>query len=256
MKRLLTLIAGAAASVMAFAATSPEVRASAAEDLRSVSPALAEYAKSRLQDDVWKRPGLTLRDKSLITVAALVARGQTAEMASQMSQALDNGVKPSEVSETLTHLAFYAGWGEAMTAVPIAREVFRRHGVQTSDLPQSGGSRLPLNEAAEKQRATQVEANVGPVSPGVVQYTGDVLFKDLWLRPALSPRDRSMVTVTSLIANGQVAQISYHLNRAMDNGLTQREAGEMLTHLAFYTGWPNVFSAIPVFKTVFESRPK
>lgn len=63
-----------------------------------------------------------------------------------------------------------------------------------------------------------------------------------------------MVTVSSLIANGQVAQIAYHLNRAMDNGLTQTEAGEMLTHLAFYTGWPNVFSAVPVVKAVFESR--
>lgn len=81
-----------------------------------------------------------------------------------------------------------------------------------------------------------------------------MVFRDLWLRPALAPRDRSMVTVSSLIANGQVAQIAYHLNRAMDNGLTQTEAGEMLTHLAFYTGWPNVFSAVPVVKAVFESR--
>ena len=100
-----------------------------------------------------------------------------------------------------------------------------------------------------------MQSDVVSVSPGVVQYTGDVLFNDLWLRPALAPRDRSMVTVSSLIANGQVAQMPYHLNRAMDNGLTQTEAGEMLAHLAFYAGWPNVFSAIPVAKTVFESRP-
>jgi 4-carboxymuconolactone decarboxylase len=100
-----------------------------------------------------------------------------------------------------------------------------------------------------------VQASVGPVSPGVVQYTGDVLFKDLWLRPALAPRDRSLVVVTALIANGQVAQMQFHLYRAMDNGLTQAEAGEMLSHLAFYVGWPNVFSAIPVAKAVFEGRP-
>ena len=76
-----------------------------------------------------------------------------------------------------------------------------------------------------------------------MQYTTDVLFRDLWLRPDLAPRDRSLVTVSALIANGLVAQISYHLNRAMDNGLTPTQAAEVVTHLAFYAGWPNAFSA-------------
>jgi len=83
-----------------------------------------------------------------------------------------------------------------------------------------------------------------------------VLFRDLWLRPALAPRDRSLVTVSALISLGHVAQISYHLNRAMDSGLTQAEASEVLTHLAFYAGWPNVFSAVPVAKGVFDKRPR
>jgi 4-carboxymuconolactone decarboxylase len=89
-----------------------------------------------------------------------------------------------------------------------------------------------------------------------VQHTTDVLFRDLWLRPALAPQDRSLVTVSALITSGQVTQISYHLNRAMDNGLTQRQASEVLTHLAFYAGWPSIFSALPVAKEVFEKRAK
>jgi 4-carboxymuconolactone decarboxylase len=89
-----------------------------------------------------------------------------------------------------------------------------------------------------------------------VQNTTDILFRDLWLRPDLAPRDRSLVTVSALIASGQVAQMPYHLNRAMDNGLTQEEASEAIAHLAFYVGWPNVFSALPVAKDVFEKRPK
>ena len=93
------------------------------------------------------------------------------------------------------------------------------------------------------------------MAAGVVQYTTDLLFRDLWLRPALTPRDRSLVTVSALIASGQVAQITYHLNRAMDNGLTKSQASEVLTQLAFYAGWPNVFSALPVAKAVFEKRP-
>jgi 4-carboxymuconolactone decarboxylase len=81
-----------------------------------------------------------------------------------------------------------------------------------------------------------------------------VLFRDLWLRPDLAPRDRSLVTISALIASGQVAQLGGHLTRAMDNGLTQPQASEVLTHLAFYAGWPNVFSALPVAKDVFEKR--
>jgi len=89
-----------------------------------------------------------------------------------------------------------------------------------------------------------------------VDYTGDLLFKDVWLRPDLAPRDRSLVTVSALIASGQVAQITYHLNRAMDNELTRPQASEVLVHLAFYAGWPNVFSAVPVAKEVFEMRAR
>jgi 4-carboxymuconolactone decarboxylase len=78
----------------------------------------------------------------------------------------------------------------------------------------------------------------------------------LWLRPDLAPRDRSLVTISSLIALGQVAQLTSHLNLGMDNGLTQPEAAEVIAHLAFYVGWPNAFSALPVAKDVFEKRPK
>ena len=87
-----------------------------------------------------------------------------------------------------------------------------------------------------------------------MQYTTDVLFRDLWLRPDLALGDRSLVTVAALIATGQVAQITFHLNKAMDNGLTSEQAGEVVTHLAFYSGWPNAFSAVSVVKDVIEKR--
>jgi 4-carboxymuconolactone decarboxylase len=109
---------------------------------------------------------------------------------------------------------------------------------------------------AEAKRATQVQANFGETSQGVVDNTTNFLFLDLWLRPALAPRDRSLVTVAALVASGQIAQIPYHLNRALDNGLTREEASEVLTHMAFYSGWPTVFSALPVFKEVFAGRAK
>jgi 4-carboxymuconolactone decarboxylase len=226
------------------------------EDIRSVSPALEKYARGTIQEDLWKRPGLTPRDRSIVTVAALVARNQTVEMPRHIVLALDNGVKPAEISELVTHLAFYSGWANAMSAVAVSKQVFAQRGIGADRLPAASPQPLPLNEAAEAQRATGVQQNFGQVALGVVHYTADLLFKDLWLRPDLAPRDRSLVTVSALVASGQVAQIPYHLNRAMDNGLTQEQASEVLTHLAFYAGWPNVFSALPVAKDVFEKRPR
>jgi len=226
------------------------------EELRTVAPALEKYAQEAVLGDLWKRPGLSLRDRSMLTIAALIARDQTIELPFYLDLALDNGVKPSEISEIITHLAFYAGWANAMNAIPAARSIFRTRDIGAEQLPPASGPQLPLDEAAETQRATRVGQQFGQITPSLVQYTTDVLFRDLWLRPGLAPRDRSLVTVSALIATGQVAQITYHLNRAMDNGLTQQEAGELLGHLAFYAGWPNAFSAAPVVKEVIEKRPR
>ena len=226
------------------------------EDVKAVSPALEHYTKGPLLDGVWKRPGLSPRDRSVVTVAALIARIQTIEMPFHFALALDNGVKPSELSEIITHLAFYAGWANAMSAVAVAKDIFHQRGIAADQLPPAKEKLSPIDEAAETQRSTQVSDNFGAVSPGLVQNTTDLLFQELWLRPALTPRDRSLVTVSALIAAGQVAQVTYHLNRAMNNGLTQEQTSEVLTHIAFYSGWPCAFSALPVVKDVFEKRQK
>ncbi len=225
------------------------------QQIRDVSPALDKYTREAVIGGLWQRPGLSPRDRSVITLAALIARNHTPEMAFHVNNALNNGVTAAEISEIITHLAFYAGWGNALTAVAITRDVFAERGIAAADLPEATPVPLALNAEADAQRAAGVEQNVGPVSSGVVEYTNGLLFQDVWLRPELAPRDRSLVTVTSLISSGQVAQVTYHLNRAMDNGLTQAEASELLAHLAFYAGWPNVFSAVPVVKDVFEKRP-
>jgi len=226
------------------------------DDIRMVAPALEKYTQGRLFGEVWKRPGLSPRDRSIVTVAALIARNQTIEMPYYVNLALDNGVKPREISEIITHLAFYSGWANAMSAVAVAKDVFAKRGIGADQLPQALPALLPLDEAAEAQRAARVGEQFGTVAPGIVQYTTDVLFRNLWLRPDLAPRDRSLVTVSALIASGQVAQVPYHLNRAMDNGLTQAQASEVITHLAFYVGWPNAFSALPVAKDIFENRAR
>lgn len=222
--------------------------------VRQVSPALDRYMQATLFGDLWTRPDLSPRDRCIVTWAVLIARNQMTELESYLDLALDNGVTPGEVSEIITHLAFYSGWANAMSAVAVAKDVFAQRGIEVDQLPAASPQLLPLDRAVEDNRATRVQQDVGPVSQGLVQYTSDLLFHDVWLRPGLAPRDRSLVTVSALIASGQVAQIPFHLNRAMDNGLTKAQASEVLTHVAFYAGWPNAMSAVPVVKGVFESR--
>jgi 4-carboxymuconolactone decarboxylase len=256
-------LAAAALSLSVAAATAAHAQGSSTnsalpdlmiEALRAVSPALEAYTTEELYGEVWQRPDLSARDRSIVTVASLIARNQTADMPAEFNRALENGVTPAELSEIITHLAFYAGWGNAMSAVAVTQEIFAERGVGAEQLPTANPELLPLNEEAEAQRERMVQEEHGAVSQGVVDNTRDLLFRDLWLRPALEPRDRSLVTVSALISAGQVEQMPFHLNRAMDNGLTQAEASEVLTHLAFYAGWPNVFSALPVARKVFQAR--
>ena len=94
-----------------------------------IAPALGDYTDNVLFGDVWERPGLSKRDRSLITVATLVALYRTNELPYHLKRALDNGVSRDELIEVITHLAFYAGWPTANTAVTIARRVFEEHGV-------------------------------------------------------------------------------------------------------------------------------
>lgn len=226
------------------------------EQVKSVSPALASYTENLVLDDLWGREGLSARDRSVVTVAALIARNQQVEMPNHIRFALDNGVTAAEISEIITHLAFYSGWPNAMSAVGVAAGVFEERGIKTEELPKPSPELLPLDKVAEDNRQAFVQEQYGDVSQGVVDYTEEALFLDLWLRPALLPRDRSLVTISALIAAGKVEQVPFHLNKAMDNGLTKAQASEVLTQLAFYAGWPNVFSALPVVKDVFTQREK
>lgn len=87
-------------------------------------------------------------------------------------------------------------------------------------------------------------------APKLADLTDDVLFADVWERPGLSSRDRSLITVAALVALGRDAQLTGHLRRALDNGLTCDELAEAVTHLAFYAGWPTAMSAVSVLATV------
>ena len=104
----------------------------------------------------------------------------------------------------------------------------------------------------QQKEQTRAQQLMGDFAPKLAELTDDVLFGDVWERTELSPRDRSLITVAALIANGNTEQLPSHLNRAKANGLSETELAEMMTHLAFYVGWPRSISAIMVAKETFK----
>jgi 4-carboxymuconolactone decarboxylase len=98
------------------------------------------------------------------------------------------------------------------------------------------------------------EKMIGDFAPKLVELTDHVLFGDIWERPELSKRDRSLVTVAALIALNRPDQLRFHLGRALENGLKKEELIEVITHLAFYSGWPNAMSAILIAKELFSKK--
>jgi 4-carboxymuconolactone decarboxylase len=101
----------------------PQPTSPAREAIRGTVPKLAEISDTLIYGDVWERPQLSKRDRSLITVAALLAMGREKQLEGHLGRALANGVTKDEISELITHLAFYAGWPAAMTAALVAKEV-------------------------------------------------------------------------------------------------------------------------------------
>ena len=102
------------------------------------------------------------------------------------------------------------------------------------------------------QQPTSAQKAFGSIAPALADYTDQVLFGDVWTRPGLSLRDRSLVTVACLVSLYRTNELPFHMKRALENGLTRDELIEAVTHLAFYAGWPNAMSALPIAQRVFD----
>lgn len=103
---------------------------------------------------------------------------------------------------------------------------------------------------------TAAREGFGDVAPALAEISDKILFGDVWLRPGLSPRDRSLITVASLVALYRTNELPHHVKRALDNGVTRNEIVELVTHLAFYSGWPTAMSALPIIRHAFEESGK
>ena len=107
--------------------------------------------------------------------------------------------------------------------------------------------------ASKRQLMTSRE-RIGDIAPKLAAITDDVLFGDIWERPGLSKRDRSLATVAALVAMNRSEQLAWHLERALINGVTKDELVEVITHLAFYSGWPTAISALRLAREAFNAQ--
>jgi 4-carboxymuconolactone decarboxylase len=103
---------------------------------------------------------------------------------------------------------------------------------------------------------TNARKNFGDIAPHLADITDKVLFGDVWENTTLSPRDRSLVTITSLISLYRTNEMPFHLKRALENGVTRDEIIEIITHLAFYAGWPPAMTALQIVRKVFDEADK
>jgi len=207
-----------------------------------IAPGLASLTDDVLFGDVWTRPDLSPRDRSLVTIAVLIATGKPAQLTGHLGRALTNGVRPAEASGVLAHLAIYSGWPSAVSALEVYDQVYTARKVDTSALRAIGPRRPALG--ADDARAKRIAEEFGSVAPKFVQLTNDVVFDDLWRRADLSVRDRSLVTIAALAAMGDDDQLDMYLRRAIESGLTRAQLAEALTHLGFYAGWPRATGAM------------
>jgi 4-carboxymuconolactone decarboxylase len=207
-----------------------------------IAPGLATLTDDVLFGDVWRRPELSPRDRSLVTISVLIATGKPAQLAGHLGRALTNGVQPSEASGLLAHLAIYCGWPGAVSALEVYEQVYTARKIDTAAL-RTMPPRLPA-PASDAARAKAVNDELGAIAPKFVQLTNDVVFDDLWRRSDLSVRDRSLVSIAALAAMGDDDQLDGYLRRAIESGLTRSQIAEAITHLGFYAGWPKATKAM------------
>ena len=124
-------------------------------------------------------------------------------------------------------------------------------GISTMASAQSQTPTKP--DAAPAQQQSRAQQLMGDIAPKLAELTDNVLFGDVWERPGLAKRDRSLITVAALVALNRPDQLRSHIARARSNGVTEQEIVETITQLAFYAGWPNAITAVGVAREVFKN---
>ncbi len=245
--------------------------AEAAEGMAAFFESLGAVGQIALRvgaGEVWARTALSRRDRSLVVISFLTALGREVELRAHVAGGLNHGLRAEEVDEIFVQIGAYAGLPFALAGAGIANEVLaqREGGSRRKNPPAPLEAKDPARRRADgldllktllglpdldpKTTEQQILASQGAMGELVMDYA----FGDVWMRPALSRRDRSLVVISVLAATNMVHELEIHLQGALNHGVARAEIEEMLVTLAVYGGFPRAIDGMNVAKKVFERR--
>ncbi len=228
--------------------------------------ALGTFAVDHVLGNLWSRPQLSRRDRSLIVVTFLATIGSTEELRSHLRGALQHGVTRAEIEEVILQVAGYAGYPMAMQATRIVDEVFcavdgierqpERREATPKDDPQRWQDATDVLSTlfAGRTASDPAAARAGIVASlgGVGELAFDWGFGELWARTQLSRRDRSLVTVAILAILARDEELAIHVPGALNHGVTRDEVEEVMVQLTVYGGFPRAVEGMRSARTAFE----
>lgn len=229
--------------------------------------ALGSFAVDVVMGDLWYRPQLARRDRSLIVIALLAAMGSDEELGLHVEIGLNHGLRRDEVDEILLHVAAYAGFPMAMAAARVVDRTFCRIDGIDRQPPRSAAAQKDDTERRADAAAVlhTLTGGLSPADPdsaraGIVAGLGDVgtlafdfAFGEVWARPQLSRRDRSLVVVAILGWLGAGQELVFHVPAALEHGLTRDEVTEIMVQLTIYAGFPRAVEGMRAAREAFAA---
>jgi 4-carboxymuconolactone decarboxylase len=232
--------------------------------------ALGSFAVDYVMGDLWSRPQLTRRDRSLVVISVLASMGSVEELAAHVEIGLNHGLSREEIDEVVLQVAAYAGYPMAMAATRVVDRTFCRV---------DGVDRQPPREPADAKSDDQRRADATDVLrtltggraasepeqalTNIVETLGDVgklafdwAFGEVWSRPQLSRRDRSLVVVAILTWLGKDNELAFHIPAALNHGLSREEVSEIMVQMCVYGGFPRAVEGMRAAKEAFARLDK
>jgi len=229
--------------------------------------ALGTFASSAVMGDLWCRPQLSRRDRSLVVVSVLMAQARDEELELHVANALNHGMTRTEVDELLLHVAAYAGFPAAMASVRRVDNAYNKLDGNPEGTRRERPAAEHLSDAERDARAADVRrtltagrAAADPATDmanmqGLLGDVGALAFRfafgEVWSRPQLSRRDRSLCVIAILAALGQAHELGVHVPGGLNHGLTRTEIEEVMVQMCLYAGFPRAVDGMLAAKAAF-----
>ena len=237
-----------------------------ARSFRRQHGALGSFAFDVVMGDVWARPQLSRRDRSLIVISVLATIGSTEELSLHTQVGLNNGLTRTEIEELVLHVAAYAGFPMAMQASRVVTDRFcqidgvdRRPERPGADDLDDAERRLRAHEVRKSLTGGRCADDVDADYAAMVEHLGDVgmiayhwAFGDLWSRDELNRRDRSLIVIAILTVLSRIDELAFHVPAGLNHGLSREEIEEIMVQMTIYGGIPRAVEGIQATRRAFE----